>query len=91
MKLTLKITIVLMFRLGLRLCSFRLGRLVFLILFQFILCTSFAVVDYLFCCLEFASPKVALLLILPENIKTHISGLVTAFTAVSFFFFLRMI
>lgn len=87
MKLTLKITVVLMFRLGLRFCSFRLGRLVFLILFQFTSCTSFTVVDYLFwhCSLEFASPKIALFLMLPKNIKTHISGLVTAFAAISLF------
>lgn len=87
MKLTVKITVMLRFRLGLRLCSFRLGRLVFVILFQFTLCTSFAVIDYLFwhCSLEFASPKIALFFMLPKNIKTHISGLVTAFTVVSFF------
>lgn len=44
-------------------------------------------VDDLFwqCSLDFASPNIAVLLMLPKTIKIHIPGLVTAFATVSFF------
>lgn len=77
----------LIYRCDFRLSSFRLGRLVFLILFQFTSCISFALVDDLSSqrSLDFASPKIAFFLMLPKIIKIHISGLVAAFVAVSFF------